>query len=129
MRGLALLFIVAGLSGCAATETSTFPAPTTTTNPQMWNVSVSPEMAKSLSPDAAKAVLVALAALEDDAKRGGAMRPDILDIRPTRTANGWSVFVAFVGFWLDGKPGGMPGNFCTVEIDKDWNVTRIMGGA
>jgi hypothetical protein len=134
MRALLFIFVVAVLSGCVTTARYTFSAdtissPSTNKSVPMWNVAITAEMAKAFSPDAAKAVLIAIAAVEECAKQYGCDRPDILDIRPEKNNKGWSVFVGFVGYWDDGKSGPMPGNFNSVQIDENWNVISIVGGA
>src|SRR5438105_1579143 len=71
----------------------------------------------------------ARAAVERQAQQAGQPEPAIMGFRATRTARGWSVYVQFVGLWEQGKPMGAPGSFCVVNIDGDWNVTQITGGA
>ena len=94
-----------------------------------WTVAITPQRAREWTPEEAKAVLVARAALDEQAKRANAPAPDIIEFRVTPEPNGWSVYVEFVGYYVDGKAGPAPGYFTVVEIDREWNVTRTIGGA
>lgn len=95
----------------------------------MWTAAISPERVAAWSPQEAKAVLVAWAAVERSSKHAGAARPDIMEFRVKGVPSGWEVYVQFVGGYDEGKPLPMPGNFCVVQIGPDWKVIRIVGGA
>ena len=123
------LIILALVSGCVTSETRTYREATLPSSPTRWAVGVSPESAKVLTPDEAKAVLIARAYLESDAKEHGRTRPDILEMRANRSGRGWSVRVSFVGFWDNDEPHGGPSYFCTMEINESWEVTSVVGGA
>jgi hypothetical protein len=94
-----------------------------------WAPALSPDQAKALTPEEAKAILVARAALEQEAKKGDFPPPNVLAYKVTATAAGWEVYVSFVGMVDNGKVYGAPGYFSVVSIDKAWNVTGIVGGA
>ena len=115
------------LAGCYTTVSQ---QRTTTASdfPKKWSPAVSLHQAQSLSPDEAKAILIARAAVEEFNQN---MRepPGILSLTPERDGDGWSVHVTFVGAYSpDGTPAGGPGYFCVVHIDKDWKMTGITGG-
>ena len=59
----------------------------------------------------------------------GRPAPDIMEFRVEAVPSGWSVYVQYVGAYVDGKPIAMPGGFAVVYIDSDWKVARIVGGA
>lgn len=87
------------------------------------------EQAMSLSPEEAKAIAIARAAVERDNFAAGYGAPQIMEFKVRKTDTGWSVYVGFVGLWDQGRPYKSIGNFCTVELDRDWQVRRVMGGA
>ena len=94
-----------------------------------WLPAISLDQAQALSPDEAKAILIARAAVEQ-ANLRQPEPPAILRLTPERDGTGWSVHVTFVGLYdSDGTPMPGPGYFCVVHIDKDWHVTAITGGA
>ena len=129
MRTFMFFSVLLALQGCVTTETRTFREPTLPSSPTRWAVGLTPERARSLSPEEAKAVLIARAYLEGRAKDAAGLRPDILEFRPSRMDRGWSVYVGFVGFWNNDEPQGAPGYFCTVYINENWEVTSVVGGA
>lgn len=129
MRTLIGLSVLLALQGCATTETRTFREPTLPSLPTRWAVGMTPERVRALTPEEAKAVLIAQAYLEASAKDARELRPEILEFRPTRIDRGWSVYVGFVGFWNDDEPQGGIGYFCTVHISENWEVTSVVGGA
>jgi len=120
-----LVLLVTALSGCSAKQSTNAGS----VSPSNWTAAISPTQARNLSPQEAKAILVAVGAIELQAKTEGAARPDTVDFKARPSPNGWEVYVQFGGGYADGKPVPMPGNFVTVEIDSNWNVTRIVGGA
>lgn len=76
--------------------------------------------ATSLSPDQAKAILVARAAVEAEVGQQVHAR-----YRAESVADGWIVHVFFVA------PVGYvapPGDFCAVFLDSQFAVSRIVGG-
>lgn len=95
----------------------------------LWSVSISPEQAAVLTPDAAKAVLVARAYLEQQSKNASATQPQFLSFEPTASRSGWDVRVQFVGAWRNGEPTAGPGFFTIIQIDRQWKVVRLRGGA
>ena len=94
-----------------------------------WAVSLTPVEASELSGDEAKAIVVARAAIEQQAKDRNAEAPKILKLIARRTNAGFDVHVEYVGYTYRGAVGGAPGFFSSVRIDRDWNVTAIVGGA
>jgi len=95
----------------------------------LWAVGVSPEQAAGLAGDAAKAVLVARAYLEQQAKNANAPQPQFLGFDPSPSHSGWDVRVQFVGVWRNGEPTPGPGYFAMLQIDRQWKVARVRGGA
>jgi hypothetical protein len=116
------------VAGCTATRSTEAVSATQPSAPP-WTPALSPEQARRLTPDEAKAILVARAALEQQAKESGFPSPNIMAYKVTGTAVGWEVHVSYVGAAYDGKVVGAPGYFSVVYIDHAWNVTRIVGGA
>jgi len=97
------------------------------TNP-LWTPGVAAEKAKELSPEAAKAVLVARAYLDERAKQSGRSQPQYLAFEPTRTNSGWEVRVKFVARWENGEPVEAQGYEVVVALDPQWKVTRFGAG-
>ena len=87
------------------------------------------EEAQRLTPDEAKAIVVARAAVEEAAAKTGGEMPQIMNLHVGRNGSGWVIHVQYVGGWFEGRPIGMAGNFADVLIDDKWEVTRIVGGA
>jgi hypothetical protein len=120
------------LAGCASERTTasfTYPPPQPRPSTRPWVPAISPDQVKALTPDQAKAILLARAALEAEHKTGGYPAPEIMELRATPREDGWEVYVQFVGIWDGEHPLAAPGYFCTITIDRNWNVVRIMGGA
>lgn len=127
---LVLLLLMASASGCCASRGGTHSSSPPATQTDAWQPSLSVEQASALPLDQAKAVLVARAALEQNAKRSGYPPPNVMAFRVTpRSPDGWEVYVEYVGASVDGQPISAPGYFCTVYIAGDWSVSRIVGGA
>jgi hypothetical protein len=126
-RGLTVLPVLGMMVGCA--QPSPPPPKLAQTERADWTVPVTPQHAKEWTPEEAKAVLVARAAVEQMAKLANAPVPDIMEFRVTPELGGWSVYVQYVGAYVDGKAYPAPGFFAVVEIGRDWNVRRIVGGA
>lgn len=117
-----VLAAVASAAGCASSRKN---APAPPTPPAGWFAAFTPEQARALTPDEAKAVAVARAAVEKDM-----MELSGLELKAERTTDGWSVRVTHFSFdWQLPHRFRMPGNFCVVYIDRQWNVTRVVGGA
>jgi len=129
MRHLILTFFLSVAAGCMSEGTYTASRPQTEPTFEPWVPSLSPKQAQALSPEEAKAILVARAAVEAQAKAAASPQPVILSFRADRADEGWRVFVQFVGFWDEGRADAAPGYFCTVVIDKNWTVQKIVGGA
>ena len=117
-------------SGCTSTETYTSPPPQVDKSKIPWHVAIPLHQAQALSPEEAKAILVARAALEKGSRDANGAAPDFYQFNPSRTEDGgWSVFVGFVAFYDGGKAYPGAGYFCVVYLDKNWTVTKIVGGA
>ena len=119
--------VVAITAGCVSehVEQTTTPAEAK----GLWAVGVSPERAAALPPEPAKAVLVARAYLEQQAKNANTTQPQFLSFEPTASRSGWDVRVQFVGAWRNGEPTAGPGFFTIIQIDRQWRVVRLRGGA
>ena len=128
MRSLTLAIVLWALTGCAVHE-GTPARGQLETAPSPWVMTLSPQQVSNLSPEDAKAILFARAAIEQQAKSAGAPSPQVLEYRVTDTRDGWEVHVQFVGLWDGGKPSPGPGYFSTVYINKDWTLRKIVGGA
>ena len=116
-----LLALQALAAGCTSSRTD---MGKTYSPPPVWTAPLTPEQVKKWSPQEAKAVLIAWAAIQQATKQ-----PDIMEFRVKPIPTGWEVYVQYVGGHVDGKPITMPGGFAVVNIDSDWKVTRIVGGA
>lgn len=125
----ALAIMAASLTACQSSESSVSSRTQEKANPAPWVTSITPEDVKTLSPDEAKAILLAHAVIENNAKRAGRPAPEILHFYPKATADGWDVHVEYVAFWDNGRPYSGPGFFTDVLIGRDWQIIRMSGGA
>jgi hypothetical protein len=121
-----LLGLQALVGGCDSSPTATATSPPP---PHPWTSPLSPDEVKEWSPQEAKAVLVAWAAVMRESKQAGGHAPDIMKFVVKPVPTGWEVFVQYVGVYVDGKPMPAPSYFAVVEIDPNWRVIRIVGGA
>lgn len=128
MRLNLLLGVLSTIAGCTHSPTDGHPSPQPPATSPQWNAPLSPEQVKGWSPEEAKAVVIARAAVEQMSMRSGGPAPDIMEFRVTPTPTGWEVYVSFVGAYVDGQPIGGAGYFTVVEVDRNWNVTRLVGG-
>jgi hypothetical protein len=134
MKRILILLLLNSTVGCAvADQRSPVKAERDRDPPDRWVVPLSPKQVESMSPDEAKAVLLARSFLEQDYKEQGAAAPSILEFRAAATPEGWQVYVQFVGYWIKARNGWQAGpamgNFCVVSIGKDWRVKHISPGA
>jgi hypothetical protein len=104
-------------------------APHTSNLENPWVPSLSIESAKSYTPEEAKAILIARAAVENQAKESGGGQPEIMGFNVSHVQGRWSVYIQFVGIWDNDKPIPAPSFFTVVNIDAEWKVTSIVGGA
>lgn len=125
---VSLLWLLGLAGGCDSTRTVTATVPPAMP-PPAWNSPLSPDEVKEWSPQEAKAVLVAWAAVMRESKQAGGPVPDIMKFVVKPVPTGWEVHVQYVGGYVDGKPIPMSGNFAVVEIDPNWKIIRIVGGA
>lgn len=126
---LCLLMLATSFALCGCRAPSPPQSPPAPERHPEWTVPLSPEQARNWSPRQAKAVLIAMTAVQQESKNGGYPPPDMMEIRPQVTPTGYDVYVQFAGAYIDGKPVGIPGGFVVVSINADWKVTRIIGGA
>ena len=121
-----VIMLTAVCGGCV-----TEPPRTEVTVPQvnpLWTPAVAPNQATQLSPDAAKAVLVARAYLDERAKQAGRSQPQYLSFEPTRNNSGWQVRVKYVARWENGEPVEAQGYSLVVALDPQWKVIRLGAG-
>jgi len=128
MRATILTLILSALTGCAAHENSV-PSNRSMAASARWIATLSPQQVSALSPEEAKAILLARAAIEQRAQDVGSPQPQVLEYRVNLTSDGWTVHVQYVGLWFEGKPHPAPGYFSTVYIDRNWAVRNVVGGA
>lgn len=124
-----VLVAIGGSLDCAASEPRERSQSNKATSTHNWVVTITPSQAMQLAPDDAKALLIARAELESQAKARDLPRPDILSLHVTREKNGWSVYVQYIAFWEGGRPYSAPGDFSVVFVGLDGQVKRITGGA
>lgn len=115
-----------GAIGCSRPPQTTVTAPLSAAS---WTAPLTPGQVARWSPQEAKAVLIAWAALQCRYKQIGARAPDVMDFQIHASPKGWEVHVQLAGGYVDGKAIGAPGYFEVVEIGADWKVIRIVGGA
>ena len=100
-----------------------------------WTVATPGDRAAALSGDEAKSVLIARAYIEELVRKRGAdnnessSQPQFLDFQPRPSAQGWDVYVEFVGKWVDDKPVPLPGYSAVVRIDRRWKVIDYQNSA
>ena len=126
LRQVLLGAVVLIIAGCVSE-----PAGQTTVPDEakrLWSLGISPEQAAALPPEPAKAVLVARAYLEQQAKNANATQPQFLSFEPTASRSGWDVRVQFVGAWRNGDPTAGPGFLTIIQIDRQWRIVRLRGG-
>jgi hypothetical protein len=104
-------------------------APHTSDSAAPWVPSLTVERAKSYTPEEAKAILIARAAVENQAKECRGWPPNIMGYNVSHVQGRWSVYIQFVGIWDNDKPIPAPSFFTVVNIDAEWKVTSIVGGA
>ena len=127
MKSLLFPLILSMMLGCTTVTSTT---DNTTNSPKIeddpppagWFASFTPEQAKSVSPDYAKAILIARAAAE-----ATETSPSTMDFSVSKEQEEWWVHVSFFGRF-GAKKVHMAGGFCVVVIDKDWKVVRIIPG-
>lgn len=119
------LFLCVLVCGCQTTTTTTSRVPSS--SPLHWTPALTPDEAGDLTPDAAKAILVARAAIEERSKKLGQPAPPILSFQTAHEGDGWTVRVNWVATWENDQPKSMEGYFTVVHIDSKWKVTS-MGG-
>ena len=85
-----------------------------------WMASFTPAQARALSPEEAKAIVVATAEVQRHMTE-----PRGLRFAVARNGPGWAVTVWFIG----GGGASAPGDFVTVYIDSAWNVSLVARGA
>lgn len=129
LRRLSVACVLATSVGCGSTSDHPSVARHEDPTTAPWTVAITPQRAREWTPEEAKAVLIARAAVDELAKRANAPAPEILEFRVTPEPSGWSVYVEFVGYYVEGKAGPAPGYFTVIEIDRNWNITRVVGGA
>lgn len=121
--------IAVSLASCQSSETSVSPQPRASLNPAHWVPAMTPDDATALSPDEAKAILLARSVVEENAKRAGQPAPEILHFYPKATEDGWDVHVEYLAFWHNGEPSSAAGFFTEVLIGRNWKIIRVIGGA
>src|SRR5437763_7506178 len=87
-------------TGCSY---SSPPTPHAFEEPRKWVSALTESQASSMSPEAAKAVVVARARIEADAKVQGLSAPQILEFGPQPTEGGWPVYADVAGLWYGDK--------------------------
>ena len=117
------------LTACRSGQTNTSPKHAWESSSVSWVPPLAPGEVKALSPDEAKAVLMARSVIEENAKKEGQAAPQILHFYPKATADGWDVHVEYVAFWTNGKPTSGAGFFADVLIGRNWKVIKVIGGA
>lgn len=125
----AMAIMSASLTACESGEKSTDSQRPAQSNVAQWAPSLAPDDVMALSPDEAKAILLARSVVEKNAKLAGQPAPEISHFYPTATADGWDVHVEYVAFWNNGKPFPGPGFFTVVRIRRNWKVVQVIGGA
>ena len=81
------------------------------------------EGSRELSTEEGKAVAVAKAALEREARKHIDARYKV-----TRVPEGFSVHASYVTGYQDGQPFFLPGGFSVVLVSSQWTVIKIIGG-
>jgi hypothetical protein len=115
------------LGGCT-TETTRTNMPTVSLSPVDWTVGETSGRAAALTGDQAKAVLIARAYVDEQARKpetGTGLpgrQPQFIDFQPRQSADGWDVYVEFVGTWINDRPARSPGHSAVVRIDRRWKV-------
>jgi hypothetical protein len=94
-----------------------------------WFMSPTTSEVAALSPEQAKALLVARAYVEAQATRSQMLK---FQVTPASDGNGFEVMVSYMV--ADGHPHsarliGMPGGFTVFQVDRNWKIVKIMGGA
>jgi hypothetical protein len=95
---------------------------------QDWTVATSSDRAAQLSGEESKAILIARGYIEELVRKRAAdageasSQPQFIDFQPRPSAQGWDVYVEFVGQWIDDKPTRSPGHSTVVRIDRRWKV-------
>lgn len=129
MRPTMITLILAALTGCAAKQTASVPNSQPSAARARWIATLSPQQVSALSPEEAKAILLARATIEQRARDAGLPQPQVLEYRVRGNSDGWAVYVQYVGVWDEGKPRPAPGYFSTVYIDRNWAIRKVVGGA
>lgn len=125
----ALLIMSVSLTACQSSHTNNSTETRVGSSSIPWVSALASGEVNALSPDEAKAVLLARSVVEESAKLAGQAAPQILHFYPKATEDGWDVHVEYVAFWINGKPFSGPGFFTDVLIGRNWKVIRVIGGA
>ena len=127
---VSLLAVVALVCGCQSSgKREQLPTDQHRDQPKNWIPALTLAEAQSCSLHVAKAILIARAALEEQAHNSGFGEPQVMEFRVEDTPTDIIVRASYVGMWDQGRPFPAPGYFSTVYIGKDWHVEKIVGGA
>lgn len=125
----ALVIVSVSLTACQTGHTDNSTERRVGSGSIPWVPTLTPDEVKAISPDEAKAVLLARSVIEENAKKAGRAAPEILHFYPKATEDGWDVHVEYVAFWTNGKPYSGAGFFSDVRIGRNWKVIQVIGGA
>jgi hypothetical protein len=128
MKHARWFILAAPIIGGCTTEPAQRSLPTFALAPTYWTVATPSDRAAAMTSDEAKAVLVARGYIEELARKQAADakipadQPQFLDFQPRQSAQGWDVYVEFVGEWVNDKPTRSVGHTTLVRIDRRWKV-------
>lgn len=128
MKPLRVLMLIAALVLAGCQETVTHGVEETSPNPLDWTAAVPVDQARKSSGDEAKALLIARAYVEAEAKKADEPQPQFFSMTAAPLASGWRIHFEFVARWNNDQPSTGPGYWRDLELDKDWKVVRSTAG-